>query len=406
MPSSPSKVARYVGTTLLWAFALVGAGVVALSVASELGAFDVGRSVDSHKALLANTAVAIVPEAVDADPLAADAVISCQVLALARYAPRQAELARGTWRDRRDVGLTTGVINATAKDLELRAPITDALARCREESAAIARRSDNVPVFAWLGAPEAVQLQAALAKDAPLINDVAARTGVSGRLIVSAVLPEQLRFFTTNRNAAKSLLEPLQALGVLTRFSLGVSGMKVDTARHIEAYASDASSPYYPGPGMSELLAFPEGADVDAERYRRLTDPVDRTYQYLYTALFLKEVLAQWRAAGHDITWAPQVSVTLFNIGFKRSQPKPNPRVGGVPVTIAGQEILFGQLGYEFFYSGALLDVFPFEAPAAATVTPTAHTTGQSTHAASAPPTATPDSPAPHGDAPHGDAPP
>ena len=363
MAPSTKRAASRLGTIVLWVFALIGFAVTSIFIASRLGLFDVRGSVESHKAFVANEAIAVVPKSLEGSVSGTDALLLCETLAIARHAPHHAQLIREGWQRDGNVARTSAFINAVAKELELTTEIRKALQDCQAASEAIAAQSETIPVFSWLGSQEAVLLKAALTKDAPVINEVAARTGVSSRLIASTVLPEQLRFFTTKRGAVKSYLEPLQALGVLTRFSLGVSGIKLDTAEQIEAYANDPASPFYPGPGDAQWLAFPDDVTPAEERYRRLTDTGDRRYQYLYTALFLKEVLAQWKRAGFDITHAPQVSVTIFNLGFVRSQPKPNPRVGGVPVTVGGEKILFGQLGYEFYYSGELLDVFPFEAP-------------------------------------------
>ncbi len=53
-------------------------------------------------------------------------------------------------------------------------------------------------------------------------------------MIASVVVPEQTRFFTSNREVFKRYFEPLKILGSLSQFSLGVSGIKEDTAIQIE----------------------------------------------------------------------------------------------------------------------------------------------------------------------------
>ena len=110
---------------------------------------------------------------------------------------------------------------------------------------------------------------------------------------------------------------------------------------------------------MAELIAYEPGADHDAVLYARLTDAKDHYYSYLYTALFLKEIEAQWLRAGYDISKRPDVLVTLFNLGFNASEPKANPQVAGARITVGGQSYSFGYLGTLFYNSEELIDVFP-----------------------------------------------
>lgn len=212
---------------------------------------------------------------------------------------------------------------------------------------------------AWSQTPEWDTVKGGLLKDTEIITRVSAETGVPARMIATVVIPEQIRFFTSNRDVFKSYFEPLKILGSLSQFSLGVSGIKQETADEIERHARDASSPFYPGIGMEKLIAYPADVEHDAELYRRLTDPKDHYYSYLYTALYIKEIDAQWKRAGYDISQEPGIVGTLFNIGFKGSEPKPSPQVGGAPITIGGKTYLFGELGALFYHSNELVDVFP-----------------------------------------------
>jgi len=50
--------------------------------------------------------------------------------------------------------------------------------------------------------------------------------------------------------------------------------------------------------------------------------------------------------------------VTLFNLGFKASQPKSNPQVGGATISVGGQKYSFGYLGSLFYESNELAEVF------------------------------------------------
>ncbi len=202
-------------------------------------------------------------------------------------------------------------------------------------------------------------LRAAFKKDAPIINKAAAEVGVSPRLIVATVAPEQIRFFTSNRESFKKYFEPLKILVSLSKFSLGVSGIKQETARKIEQYANDPTSPFYPGPEASALIAYPTDVNPDTELYNRLTDEKNHYYSYLYTALFIKEIQSQWMASGFDVSHKPEVLVTLFNVGFNASFPNANPTVAGSSITLGGHTYTYGEFGTLIYNSNELSATFP-----------------------------------------------
>ncbi len=213
---------------------------------------------------------------------------------------------------------------------------------------------------AWNETPEWDVVEGGLTKDAAVIARVSGETGVSPRLIAASVIPEQIRFFTSEREVFKRYFEPLKILGSLSQFSLGVSGIKQETARLVEQHANDPASPFYPGPEAAALIAYDASVtDRDAELFRRLTDEDDHYYSYLYTALYLKEVMAQWERAGFPIEDDAYALVTLFNIGFANSVPKANPIPGGAAITVGGTTYTFGKLGGDFYTSSELRDVFP-----------------------------------------------
>lgn len=206
----------------------------------------------------------------------------------------------------------------------------------------------------WNATPEWAVVRGGLTKDQALIARVSSETGVPARLIASAVIPEQIRFFTAEREVFKRYFEPLKILGTLSQFSLGVSGIKPDTAKQIEAYASDPTSPFFPGDGIAALIAYAPGDDHDAVLYARLTDEKNHYYSYVYTAIFIKEIAAQWSGAGYDITRNAGAIVTLFNIGFEKSHPNAAPQTAGAPITVGGTTYSFGELGEKFYASDEL----------------------------------------------------
>lgn len=211
----------------------------------------------------------------------------------------------------------------------------------------------------WNQTPEWDVVKGGLIKDAAIIARVSSETGVSSRMIATVIIPEQTRFFTSNREVFKRYFEPLKILGSLSQFSLGVSGIKEETAQKIEQYANDQTSPFYPGAGMSDLIKYADGVGHDAELFNRLTDAKNHYYSILYTALYIKEIEEQWKRAGFDISKNPGATATLFNVGFQASTPNANPKTAGAVIETGGHSYAYGELGALFYNSSELSDVFP-----------------------------------------------
>jgi hypothetical protein len=260
------------------------------------------------------------------------------------------------------VAMQFGLLNVRGSILERNSFFTDDAAGPAAVIASDPCIDTSKDSCAWNETPEWAVVAGGLEKDAAIIERVARETGVDARLIAAVVIPEQIRFFTAEREVFKRYFEPLKILGSLSKFSLGVSGIKQDTARAVETYANDPSSPFYPGPEAEALIAYsPEVSDRDAELFLRLTNEKDHYYSYLYTALYLKEVMAQWERAGFplDVGADTDALVTLFNIGFTNSVPKADPASGGASITVGGRTYAFGALGGAFYRSNELLSIFP-----------------------------------------------
>lgn len=255
------------------------------------------------------------------------------------------------------IAMQFGLLNVRGSSLERNQFFVGAEAAPKEKAKPCVE--ETLTVCAWNDTPEWAVVEGGLQKDAAIIERVSHETGVDARLIASAVIPEQIRFFTSEREVFKRYFEPLKILGSLSQFSLGVSGIKQETARDIERHARDATSPFYPGPTYAALITYPEGVDQDAELYRRLTDADNHYYSYLYTALYLREIEAQWEAAGFPLDGKPEIAITLFNIGFGHSNPHATPEAGGAAISVGGTSYPFGVLGGSFYASDELLDVFP-----------------------------------------------
>jgi hypothetical protein len=211
---------------------------------------------------------------------------------------------------------------------------------------------------AWESTDEWNVTKAGVLKDVAMVNEVSQATGVSSRLIVSQLVGEQLRLYTSERDVFKNTFAPLKILGSQTQFSWGIMGIKEDTAIEVENNLKDPSSPYYLGPQFEHTLDFTT-SDPTTERFTRITDQHNHYYAYLYTALYLKEIMTQWKNAGFDISNRPEILSTLYNIGFAHSNPNANPSVGGAEINIDGTTYTFGSLAYGFYYSDQLTDVFP-----------------------------------------------
>ena len=215
-------------------------------------------------------------------------------------------------------------------------------------------------VFGWMNIAEWADFKIAVAKDKQLIDSVANLTNVESRLIVAVLVGEQIRLFNSDREAYKRWIGPLKILSVESVYSLGVTGIKANTAETIERNIKDRNSVFYLGRKYENLLDF-STQDIASERYRRLTDFKNHFYSYLYAALNIKQLKVQWERAGFPIDNRPEILATLYNIGFEGSVPKANPVVGGSTVYIHNIPYSFGAVAFEYYYSGELFDLFPFE---------------------------------------------
>ncbi len=206
--------------------------------------------------------------------------------------------------------------------------------------------------------PEWVAFRIAVVKDREVLTRVEKETGISPRLLIAILTPEQMRLFYSNRDLFKQIFGPLKILGAQSQFSWGIMGLKDDTAREIERRLKDKTSSSYLGPKYEHLLDF-KTTDRDQERFLRIVDERDHYYSYLYTALYLKEIQKEWEQAGFDISKRPDILATLYNIGFANSKPKANPQSGGSEIDIDGTSYSFGRLAGLFYNSDELVEIFP-----------------------------------------------
>lgn len=214
-------------------------------------------------------------------------------------------------------------------------------------------------IFVWPETKQWSDVKLSVKKDAEKIRLASEKAGIEPRLLVSSLIVEQLRLYFSQRELYQKFFEPLKILANSTKISLGVMSIKEETAIQIENNLKNPASLYYLGKDLETALDYPAGVNIPAERYKRLTSN-DHYYNYLYGALYLRQFIEQWKKSGHEIRRRPEILTTLFNVGFAQSKPNPNPKVGGSTVTIGDTQYTFGRLGYEFYYSGELEELFPY----------------------------------------------
>lgn len=229
-----------------------------------------------------------------------------------------------------------------------------------EELTVLLANPKNQNLFTWQNSEYWQIIKEALLKDQETINRASLKSGVQPRLLLSVAIVEQLRLYYTQRELFEKVFKPLKILANANKMAWGIMSIKEKMAIATEENLKNENSPFYPGEEYRDLLDFPEGVDQAKERYNRLTNEKDHFYSYLYGGLIVKEISTQWAKAGYNIDYRPEIVATLFNIGFNRSIPKENPLVGGSTIEINGEKYFFGSLAYEFYYSGELLEEFPF----------------------------------------------
>lgn len=213
----------------------------------------------------------------------------------------------------------------------------------------------------WSTTDEWNLMKEVFTRDQLIIKKAASDAGVSPRLILSAVIGEQFRFFNNRRESFKSYFEPLKILASLSKISFGIAGLKPKTVGIIEDNLKNKNSVFYLGPEMENVVSYEEGIDIELERMNRITDAKNPYYSYLYVGLYMRQIMTQWEKAGFYIGNRPEILATLYNLGFYYSVPKENPMAGGAVITINNKDYTFGDIAYEFYYGGDLSDIFPIE---------------------------------------------
>ncbi len=363
------KVIKIIIIVVVCGFALIGIVFAGVYVAMRLHLTDVKGSIDSRNEFFNDVKketqrfpnIKKTSTLLNSEKLSPE--LSCKIITISSVLPENGKRILDTYMLTKNSIVADKMVNAivlvTANNNTF---LKSKLDLCSEIGNSISFLGDNptsASVFSWMASTEWETLRDALIKDKDVITQASHDSGVSARIIISSVISEQFRFFTANRESYKKYFEPMKVLGNGTKFSYGVAGVKIETAKVIESNLKNKNSPFYLGSDYEDIFNYGD-LDPETELLARLTDNKNHYYSYLYTAIFLKQIMHQWELAGYSINERPEVLATLFNLGFNKSIPKESPEVGGSTITINDKDYTFGGLSYEFYYSGELLDYFPF----------------------------------------------
>lgn len=353
---------RKITDIVLVVFAAAGAAIIGAWGLYQLGVTNNGGAVDkNYRSMMAVSEIDDLKNSkLTAEELDNEWALQYgRVAALARYYPVNARLILAASQHSDNPKLVERMLAAVSIYL-------DDPEQVNKLGSRINKLLDEVPqqhqgnAIPWMTGPEWPALKSAIIRDSALIREAGRLSGVEPRLIVGCLVGEQIRLFNSKREMFKKYLGPVKVLSVQSQFSYGVNGIKDFTAKAVEDHLKDPTSEYYMGPAYEHLLDF-ETEDHVTERYNRLVDYRNHLYSYLYTGCILHQTMLQWRRAGYDISDRPDVLFTLFNVGFSQSVPKPNPVPGGSHINVGDRTYTFGALGFDFYYSGELSDIFPFE---------------------------------------------
>lgn len=232
-----------------------------------------------------------------------------------------------------------------------------------------AKKDDNtLSLYPWANYTEWKDFCKYVKADKKAIDSVAKITGVESRLIVMCLVGEQIRMFNSSREKLKNQVYKYNHIFLPKNRGYGVTGILESTALRIENTLFTPNSPFYPGDYYQKCInlkdTFP-GSVIDsiaAHKFptiQRLIQGGTHYYSYLYTALLLRQYQSHWEKAGYTLAYRPEILASLFNLGYQKSKPGPNPQVGGSNFKVGDHDYTFGGLCFEFYYSGELLDLFP-----------------------------------------------
>lgn len=291
-----------------------------------------------------------------------------RILLLNEYYPKNASNILDVYKQTSDERLALKMLDAVDLRLSSNSEYMSKTRKLEQQKIKNKQKVTALSAFDWMNVAEWKYFREALKKDKPYIDSAAKAAGVEARTIVAALVGEQVRLFNSRRERFKEYIAPLKSLSVGTMMSFGPTGIKENTAMRIERNLKDSSSVYYLGKAYEHLLDFDSSEvfshavhDTMSIRIKRLAQYKDHYYSFLYTALFIKQIKMQWERAGFPIEERPEIFASLFNLGYHKSKPKKYPAVGGSVFKVHDKEYTFGGVAFDFYYSGDLADIFPYQ---------------------------------------------
>lgn len=341
---------------IVYLFAIIGCIFVFVYFAIQFGLLNVRGSASQRNSYFNNKNTGQLPILEKTEDIQA----LCKINILHKYAPVTSINIYKVLRSGNDLHIINKMIETASLRFKDDRFFLNDMSQCLENPSN--NNSVSLPntAYHWADSDEWAVMKEVFSRDQDVIRKAAHDAGVEPRILLGGVIGEQFRFFGNRRESFKQYFEPLKILASLSNTSYGIAGLKPKTLRQIEENMRNPKSPFYLGDEMANFFVYDEGADIEAVRFNRITDVKDPYYSYLYAGLFMREIQAQWANAGYDISQRPDILGTLYNLGFHYSVPKENPQSGGSIITVNEVPYNFGDLAYEFYYSGELSEIFPF----------------------------------------------
>lgn len=352
---------------LLYGFALYGLGMCATYLAVKMKWTNVGGVVDRNNPYFEVIQDRQTDQKAPISGSRQDVVILKRIMILEKFFPKNARTILSVYKTPGQESVALRMLDAADLRMKNSKQYREAMKGLVKSEQ---KKKNESNLYEWMNLPEWEAFKAAVIKDKNVIDSVAEQVGVQPRLIIACLAGEQMRLFNSSRESYKQYMEPLKVLAMESNFSYGVTGIKEFTAKRIEDNLVNKNSPFYLGEAYENLFQYDslDVEEVEANKWndtleirlKRLVQFKNHYYSYLYTALYLKQIKTQWEKAGYSIAERPEILATLFNLGFNKSIPNPNPKVGGSRYKIGDTYYSFGAVAYEFFYSGELIEIYPF----------------------------------------------
>ena len=163
--------------------------------------------------------------------------------------------------------------------------------------------------------------------------------GVDYKLVMAAILTEQVRYALTERGEMKKFLKGVPMLLYLTKYSYWIGWIKSFTATKIR---NDAKLYWY----WKEL----EVHNKISTESQWKSILIDKYWQIAYPSYLIKNIQTRWYKAWFNIYNNPWVVITLYNFwNIEDKKPNKSPKVWGADIFIKDKAYNFGWL-WEWFY--------------------------------------------------------